>query len=57
MGQIKGSLGFTGVTLRREIYARAQWLFTCAVHNVMKAVRFIAKTRETTKKEVLASAA
>jgi transposase len=56
MGQIKVSLGFRGVTLRREIYARAQWLFTCAVHNVMKAVRFIAQTRETTKKEVLASA-
>jgi len=57
MGQIKGSLGFRGVTLRGQSYARAQWLFACAVHNVMKAVRFIAKTRETTEKEVVASAA
>lgn len=56
MGQIKGSLGFTGVTLRRENYARAQWLFACAVHNVMKAVRFIAKTRGTPEKELVASA-
>jgi transposase len=55
--QIKGSLGFRGVTLRGQSYARAQWLFACAVHNVMKAVRFIAKTRESPEKEVVASAA
>ena len=46
MGQIKESLGFRGVTLRGENYARAQWLLVCAVHNVMKAVRFIAQRRE-----------
>jgi transposase len=45
MGQIKGSLGFRGVTLRGQSYARAQWLFACAVHNVMKAVRFIDQKR------------
>lgn len=38
--QIKCSLGFREVTLRGNIYARAQWLLACAVHNVMKAVRF-----------------
>ena len=45
IGQIKGSLGFTGVTVRGEEFARAQWLFVCAVHNVMKAVRFISGLR------------
>ena len=46
IGQIKGSLGFTGVTVRGEESARAQWLFVCAVHNVMKAVRFISGLRK-----------
>jgi transposase len=46
IGQIKGSLGFTGVTVRGEESARAQWLFVCAVHNVMKAVRFISSLRK-----------
>jgi transposase len=45
IGQIKGSLGFTGVTVRGEQSARAQWLFVCAVHNVMKAVRYISNLR------------
>ncbi len=45
IGQIKEGMGFRGVTMRGEIYARAQWLFVCAVHNVMKAVRFIADLR------------
>ena len=45
-GQIKGGLGFTGVTVRGEESARAQWLFVCAVHNVMKAVRFISSLRK-----------
>ncbi len=40
-GQIKEGLAFRGVTVRGKGYARAQWLFTCAVHNVMKAVRYI----------------
>jgi transposase len=57
MGQIKESLGFRGVTMRGKAYARAQWLFVCAVHNVMKAVRFIAQTREATIKEVEATLA
>ncbi len=44
-GQIKEGMGFRGVTMRGKTYARAQWLFVCAVHNVMKAVRFIADLR------------
>lgn len=47
IGQIKDGLGFRGVTVRGKPYARAQWLFVCAVHNVMKAVRFIADIRKT----------
>jgi transposase len=46
IGQIKESLGFRRVTMRGKDHARAQWLFVCAVHNVMKAVRFIARKRE-----------
>ena len=57
MGQIKESLGFRGVTMRGKVYARAQWLFVCAVHNVMKAVRFIAQAREAMMKEVEATVA
>ena len=45
IGQIKEGLGFRGVTMRGEEFARAQWLFACAVHNVMKAVRFVAGLR------------
>ena len=55
MGQIKESLGFRGVTVRGEQYARAQWLMVCAVHNVMKAVRFIVQKREARIKEVEAT--
>jgi len=44
-GQIKGGLGFTGVTVRGEQSARAQWLFVCTVHNVMKAVRYVSRLR------------
>jgi hypothetical protein len=57
MGQITESLGFRGVTMRGKAYARAQWLFVYAVHNVMKAVRFIAQTMEATIKEVEATLA
>ena len=39
-------MGFRGVTMRGENYARGQWLFACAVHNVMKAVRFVAGSRK-----------
>jgi len=46
IGQIKEGLGFRGFTVRGEEFARAQWLFTCAVHNIMKAVRFIAESRK-----------
>ncbi len=48
-GQIKDGLGFRGVTVRGKDFARAQWLFVCAVHNVMKAVRYISgvKKRQT----------
>jgi len=46
IGQIKEGLGCRGVTVRGKTYARAQWLFVCAVHNVMKAVRFITYMRE-----------
>jgi len=46
IGQIKEGLGFRGVTMRGKVYARAQWLLVCAVHNVMKAVRFIASSRK-----------
>jgi transposase len=45
IGQIKEGLGFRGVTVRGEEFARAQWLFTCAVHNVMKAVRYVSGAR------------
>jgi len=44
-GQIKGGLGFRDLTMRGKDLARAQWLFVCAVHNVMKAVRYISSQR------------
>ena len=46
IGQIKDGLGFRGVTMRGKVYARGQWLFALAVHNVMKAVRFISGLRK-----------
>ena len=49
IGQVKGGLGFREVTMRGEEFARAQWLFACAVHNVMKAVRYLSGVR---RKEV-----
>jgi len=45
-GQIKEGLGFRGVTVRGKKFARAQWLFVCAVHNVMKAVRHVSSVRK-----------
>ena len=57
-GQIKESLAFRGVTVRGKGYARAQWLFTCAVHNVMKAVRYISDGRKDAgRRETVALAA
>jgi hypothetical protein len=44
-GQIKGGLGFRDLTMRGQDLARAQWLFVCAVHNVMKAVRHISSMK------------
>jgi len=40
--QAKGSLGFRPMTVRGEVYVRAQWLFALAAHNVLKAMSFIA---------------
>ena len=45
IGQIKEGMGFRGATMRGEVYARAQWLLARAVHNLLKAVRFIARLR------------
>ncbi len=45
IGQVKEGLGFRGITVRGKKFARAQWLFVLGVHNVLKAVRFIAGLR------------
>ena len=45
IGQIKDGLGFRELTMRGQEFARSQWLFACAVHNVMKAVRHISGLR------------
>jgi hypothetical protein len=45
IGQVKGGLGFREVSVRGRLYARAQWLLALAVHNVLKAVRFITAQR------------
>ncbi len=57
IGQIKEGMGFRGVTMRGEDYARGQWLFVCAVHNVMKAVRFIASSRKSGAMEAIVGVA
>jgi len=44
-GQIRGELGFRDLTMLGRDLARAQWLFVCAVHNVMKAVRHISSLK------------
>jgi transposase len=51
-GQIKVGLGFRELTVRGKENARAQWLFTCAVHNVMKAVRYVLRKRNQSKQPV-----
>ncbi len=56
-GQIKEGMGFRGVTMRGDDYARGQWRFVCAVHNVMKAVRFIARSRKSGETEAIISVA
>ncbi|MBU2054468.1 MAG: IS1182 family transposase [Proteobacteria bacterium] len=53
IGQIKEGMGFRGVTMRGDDYARGQWQFVCAVHNVMKAVRFIASSRKSGAMEAI----
>lgn len=50
IGQIKVGLGFRELTVRGKEFACAQWLFTCSVHNIMKAVRYISGLR---RKEVV----
>jgi len=45
IGQIKGGLGFRELTMRGQEFARAQWLFALAVHNVLKAVRYISSLK------------
>jgi len=46
IGQIREGLGFRGFTARGEEFARAQWLFVSALHNVMKALRYLKQLRE-----------
>jgi len=46
IGQLKEGMAFKGVTVRGVDFARAQWLFVCAVHNLMKAVRHISAVRK-----------
>jgi len=57
IGQIKEGMGFRGVTMRGDDYARGQWRFVCAVHNVMKAVRFIANSRKSGAMETIVGVA
>jgi hypothetical protein len=38
-------MGFREFTMRGEDITRAQWLFACSVHNVMKAMRYISGQR------------
>ena len=57
IGQIKGGLGFRELTMRGKEFARAQWLFACAVHNVLKAVRFITDMRKPKMTEAQVAAA
>jgi hypothetical protein len=45
IGHVKGALGFRDVSVRGRVYTRAQWLLALAVHNVLKAVRFITLLR------------
>lgn len=45
-GQIKDGLGFRGTTVRGTEQARAQWLLACAVHNILKVVRYISRGRK-----------
>ncbi len=53
IGQIKEGMGFRGVTMGGDDYACGQWRFICAVHNVMKAVRFIANSRKSGAMETI----
>ena len=48
-GQIKAGMEFREFTMRGEDLTRSQWLFVCAVHNAMKAVRYVSGQR---KKEI-----
>ena len=48
---------FIGVTMRGDDYVRGQWLFACTVHNVIKAVRFVASSRKLRAMEVIVGVA
>lgn len=57
IGQIKEGLGFREFTVRGEEFARAQWLLVCAVHNVMRTVRYIKQLRKQNTPEALGAVA
>lgn len=46
IGQIKEGMGFRGVTMHGDDYARGQWMLACAVYNVMKVVRLVQDLRK-----------
>jgi len=48
IGNIKEGMGFRGFTVRGKEFVRGQWLFVLAVHNVMKAVRFLTNSKRRT---------
>jgi len=48
IGNIKEGMGFRGFTVRGKEFVRGQWLFVLAVHNVMKAVRFLTNSERRT---------
>jgi transposase len=46
IGNVKGGMGFRGFTVRGQEFVHGQWFFVLAVHNVMKAVRFLIKSKK-----------
>jgi len=46
IGQIKAGMGFREVSVRGKKFARSQWYLICAVYNIMKMVRCIARMRK-----------
>jgi len=43
---IKAGIGFREVSVRGKKFARSQWYLICAVYNIMKMVRCIARMRK-----------